>query len=195
MAELRWLGHTCVRIKAREAVILMDPAERSTGYGIGKQTADIVTLSNDPLGRNLAAVRPEFRTIDGPGEYELQNVFVTGARSYQTESRDDDRLYNTMYVVEVEGLKIGHVGNIGHTLSEAQAEAFEDVDILVVPVGGEQQFTYDKAVDLVTKLEPFCKKLGMEIPEPEDKLVVKPSDLGETTRLVVLNPDSDPVRR
>ena len=96
---------------------------------------------------------PNYRTIDGPGEYELQNVFVTGARSYQTESRDDDRLYNTMYVVEVEGLKIGHLGNIGHTLSEAQAEPLEDVDILVVPVGGEQQFTYDKAVDLVTKLD------------------------------------------
>jgi L-ascorbate metabolism protein UlaG (beta-lactamase superfamily) len=217
MAELRWLGHTCVRIKAREAVILMDPADRSTGYGIGKQAADIVTLSNDPLGRNLAAVRPEFQTIDGPGEYEMQNVFVTGARSYQTESRDNDRIYNTMYVVEVEGLKIGHVGNIGHSLTEAQAEPLEDVDILVVPVGGEQQFTYDKAVDLVTKLEPrvvipmryrtsfggaglgelepFCKKLGMEVPEPEDKLVVKPSDLGETVRLVVLKPDSDPVRR
>ncbi len=217
MAELRWLGHTCVRIKARDAVILMDPAERSTGYGIGKQAADIVTLSNDPLGRNLAAVRPEFQTIDGPGEYEMQNVFVTGARSYQTESRGDDRLYNTMYVVEVEGLKIGHAGNIGHILTEAQAEPMEDIDILFVPVGGEQPFTYDQAVDLVTKLEPkvvipvryrtsfggtglgelepFCKKLGMDIPEPEDKLVVKPSDLGETIRLVVLNPDSDPVKR
>lgn len=217
MAELRWLGHTCVRIKAREAVVLMDPVERTTGYGIGKQAADIVTLSNDPLGRNLTAVRPDFRTIDGPGEYEMQNVFVTGARSFQSEARDDERVYNTMYVVEAEGLKIGHLGNVGHTLTEAQAEPLENVDILFVPVGAEQGFTYDKAVDLVTKLEPkvvipmrfhtdqggdglgelapFCKKLGMDPPEPEDKLVVKPSDLGETTRLVVLKPDSDPVRR
>ncbi|HYI25512.1 MAG TPA: MBL fold metallo-hydrolase [Thermomicrobiales bacterium] len=217
MAEIRWLGHTCVRIKAREAVILMDPVDRSTGYGIGKQAADIVTLSNDPRGRNLSAVRPDYKTIDGPGEYELQNVFVTGARSYQNDAPEEPRIYNTMYVVEVEGLKIGHLGNVGHTLSESQAEPLEDVDILVVPVGGDGPFSYDSAVDLVTKLAPkvvipvryqtefgggglgdlvtFCKKLGMEPPAAEDKYVVKPSDLGETTQLVVLKPDSDPVKR
>ena len=217
MAELRWYGHTCFRIKAKEATILMDPVDRSTGYGMGKQSADIVTLSNDPKGRNLGALRPEYQTIDGPGEYEMHDVFITGARTYQDNVKGADQGYNTVYVVEAEGLKIGHLGNVGHALTESQAEPLEDIDILLVPVGGESGFSYDQAVDLVTKVEPkvvipmryatdkgdkalgdldvFCKKLGVDIPKPEEKFTVKPSDLGETTRLVVLSPDSDPVKR
>jgi len=217
MAEIRWHGHTCFRIKGKEATIVTDPVDRSTGFGMGKHNADIVTLSGDPLGKNLNAIRPDYRTIEGPGEYEMHDVFVTGARSYQDGQNGAEHGYNTTYIVEVEGLKIGHLGNIGHTLTEAQSETFEDIDILLVPVGGEEGLTYDMAADLVTSLTPrlvipmrfatqigdkslgdvgeFCKRLGVEIPDPEDKLVIKNSDLSETMRLVVLNPDSEAARR
>lgn len=217
MAEIRWYGHTCFRIRAREAIIVADPVARTTGYGMGKQSADIVTLSGDGDGGNLAAIRPEFQTIEGPGEYELHDVFVTGTRTYQDDIRGADRGYNTAYVIEVEGMKIAHLGNIGHSLTEAEAEPLEDIDVLMVPVGGDEGFTYDKAIEFATELSPklvipmryattmgdkalgsldaFCKKLGIEVPEAEEKLVVKTSDLGETMRLVVLKPESEPVRR
>ncbi len=61
--------------------------------------------------------------------------------------------YNTTYVIEVEGLKIGHLGNIGHSLTDAQSEALEGVDILLAPVGGDEGLTYDKAAELVTELD------------------------------------------
>lgn len=217
MAEIRWHGHTCFRIKAREATVITDPVERSTGYGMGRQNADIVTLSGDSLGQNFNAVRPEYQTIHGPGEYEMHDVFVTGVRTYQDNVAGAERGKNTSYVIEVEGLKIGHLGNIGHVLTEVQAEEFEDVDILLAPVGGPDGFSYDMAADLVTTLTPrlvipmryatpigdkslgdvqeFCKKLGVDIPEAQDKFVVKASDLGETTQLVLLKPDSEPARR
>jgi len=217
MAEIRWYGHTCFRIKAREAIIFTDPVDRSTGYGMGKQNADIVTLSGDTKGGNLAAIRPEFQTIDGPGEYEMHDVFVTGMRTYQDDKKGADLGYNTAYVIEVEGMKIGHLGNIGHSLTEAEAEPLEDLDVLLVPVGGEDSFTYDKAIEFTTELSPklvipmryattvgdkalgsldaFCKKLGVEVPEAEEKLSFRASDLGETMRLVVLKPESDAARR
>jgi L-ascorbate metabolism protein UlaG (beta-lactamase superfamily) len=217
MAEIRWHGHTCFKIRAKEATIITDPVDRSTGYGMGKHNADIVTLSSDELGKNLNAIRPEYQTIDGPGEYEMHDVFVTGGRTFQDDQNGARNGYNTTYVIEVEGLKIGHLGNIGHPLSDAQSEALEGVDILLAPVGGEDGLTYDKAAALVTELTPklvipmryateigdkslgdvqaFCKKLGIEVPEAEDKLVIKASDLGETMRLVVLKPDSEPARR
>jgi L-ascorbate metabolism protein UlaG (beta-lactamase superfamily) len=176
-----------------------------------------VTLSGDELGKNLNAVRPDFQVIDGPGEYEMHDVFITGARTFQDDKNGAELGYNTTYVIEVEGLKIGHLGNIGHSLTEVQAETLEDVDILLIPVGSEQGFTYDKSAELVTELSPkivipmryateigdkalgdltaFCKKLGVEIPEAEDKLIIKSSDLSETTRLVVLNPDSEIAKR
>lgn len=217
MAEIRWYGHTCFRIKAREATIFTDPVNRSTGYGMGRQNADIVTLSGDELGKNLEAIRPEFKTIDGPGEYEMHDVFVTGARTYQDDRQGAELGYNTTYVIEVEGMKIGHLGNLGHSLNEAQAESLEDVDILMAPIGREGGLSDEKIAQVVTDLSPkivipmryataigdkdlgdyaeFCRKLGIDIPEAEDKLVLKPSDLGETLRLVVLAPDSDPAKR
>ncbi len=217
MAEIRWYGHTAVRIKAKEATIIADPVDRSTGYGMGKQNADIVTLSGDPQGRNLDAIRPDYQVIEGPGEYEMHDVFVSGARTYQDDAKGASQGYNTTYVFDVEGMKIGHLGNLGHTLSESQAESLEDIDILLVPVGGGTGLTYEKAAQIATDLSPkivipiryatsigdaqlgdlgeFCRKLGVEVPEAEDKLVVKPSDLGETMVLKVLAPDSDPVRR
>ncbi|MDQ3444269.1 MAG: MBL fold metallo-hydrolase, partial [Chloroflexota bacterium] len=187
------------------------------GYGMGKQNADIVTLSGDARGANLGAIRPEFQTIDGPGEYEMHDVFVTGTRTYQDDSKGTEHGYNTTYVIEVEGIKIGHLGNIGHSLTEAQSETFEDIDVLLMPVGSDEGFTYDKAVEFATELTPkvlipmryattmgdktlgdldaFCKKLGIEVPEAEDKFTFKASDLGETTRLIVLKPDSDAAKR
>jgi L-ascorbate metabolism protein UlaG (beta-lactamase superfamily) len=217
MAEIRWYGHTCFRIKAKEATVFTDPVNRSTGYGMGRQNADIVTLSGDELGKNLDAIRPEFKIIDGPGEYEMHDVFVTGARTYQDDKQGADLGYNTTYVIEVEGMKIGHLGNLGHALSESQAETLEDVDILFAPIGREDGLSDEKIAQVVTDLSPkivipmryatsigdknlgdfaeFCRKIGVEMPESEDKLVVKPSDLGETLRLVVLAPDSEPVRR
>lgn len=217
MAEIRWYGHTCFRIKAKEATVFTDPVNRSTGYGMGRQNADIVTLSGDELGKNLDAIRPEFKIIDGPGEYEMHDVFVTGARTYQDDKQGADLGYNTTYVIEVEGMKIGHLGNLGHALSESQAETLEDVDILFAPIGREDGLSDEKIAQVVTDLSPkivipmryatsigdknlgdfaeFCRKIGVEMPESEDKLVVKPSDLGETLRLVVLAPDSEPARR
>src|SRR5215213_5267972 len=78
MAEFRWYGHNCFRIRGKDAVIMTDPVGKKTGFTLAKQTADIVTVSSpQPEHTNLDAVKPEFDTIDGPGEYEIHDVFVT----------------------------------------------------------------------------------------------------------------------
>lgn len=218
MAEIRWYGHNCFRIRAKEATVIVDPVHRSTGYLMGKQNADIVALTNtQPGSRNLAAIRPEFETVEGPGEYELHDVFLTGIRSYHDDEKGKRLGYNTCYVIELEGLTIGHLGSLGHTLSAEQVEALSAVDILMVPAGGGNVLPFEKAVDVVTELtpkvlipmryatpigdktlgelQPFCKQLGVEVPEPEDKLTIRHSDLTEAMRLVVLTPDSEPARR
>src|SRR3990170_1132751 len=44
--EIVWLGHSCFRIRGREATVLTDPCPPASGYAIGKPTADIVTISH-----------------------------------------------------------------------------------------------------------------------------------------------------
>lgn len=218
MAEFRWFGHNCFRIRAREATILTDPLDRSTGYVMPKQTADVVTISHeDPGHSNLNAVKPEYQVVRGPGEYEMHDIFVTGIRTYHDDAKGKERGYNTVYLIEVEGMVICHLGDLGHSLTEEQAEAMSNVDVLLVPAGGGDVVSPIVAAEIVGQLEPklvipmqfrneigdsklgelteFCKQLGIEAPAPEEKISLRSSDLGETMRLVVLKPESEAARR
>jgi len=194
----------------------MDPVGRSTGYTLPKQTADVVTISHHHRGHaNLAALRadPPYRTIEGPGEYEVHNVFVTGVRTYHDAERGAKRGHNTAYLRELENLRVCHLGDLGHGLTEDQVEAMANVDVLLVPAGGSGNDVLDPtaATEVIAQLEPklvvpiqyrtalgdknrgdlatFCKALGVEPPEAEEKLTLRPSDVGETMRLAVLAPD------
>lgn len=218
MAEFKWFGHNCFRIKGREATVLCDPVDRTTGYLMAKQTADIVTLSHDHSDQaSLATVKPEYKLVHGPGEYEIHDIFITGIRTFRDDSRGKERGFNTVYVFELEGLVICHLGDLGHALTDEQAEAMNHVDILLIPAGGGNVLSPAKAAELVSQIEPklvipmqyateigdtelaplsvFCKELGVEPPAADDKLVVKPSDLGESLRLAALKPDSEPAGR
>ncbi len=211
MAEFKWFGHNCFRIRAREATVLTDPVDRSTGYAMAKQTADVVTISHEHAGHiNLNAVKPEFQVIRGPGEYEIHDIFVTGIRTYHDDAQGKERGYNTVYLIEVEGMVVGHLGHLDHVLGEEQAQAMANVDILLIPVGGGGALEPDAAAEVVAQIapklvipmryatgqgdrelkgvEPFCKELGVEVPAPEEKLTIRQSELGEAIRVVTLQP-------
>jgi L-ascorbate metabolism protein UlaG (beta-lactamase superfamily) len=218
MAEFKWFGHNCFRIRAKEATIITDPVSRATGYQMPKQTADIVTISHDHSGHtHLSAVKSGYQTVSGPGEYEMHDVFITGIRTYHDDKRGEERGYNTVYLIEVEGIVICHLGDLGHPLSEAQAEAMSRVDVLLVPAGGGDVIDAAQAAEVITQLEPklvipmqfateagdkklgglepLCKALAIPVPEPVEKHVVKPSDLVDTMQFVVLSPEGDGAKR
>ncbi len=218
MAEFRWFGHNCFRIRAREATVLTDPVDRSTGYAAAKQTADVVTISHDHPGHaNLSLVKPEFQVVRGPGEYEMHDIFVTGIRTYHDDTRGKDRGYNTVYMIEVEGMRVCHLGDLGHALTEEQTEALSDVDVLLLPAGGGSVLSPVTAAEVVSALEPklvipmqfrtaigdvglgevddFCKQLGVPVPAAEEKLTLRASELSDVMRVVVLRPESEPAKR
>jgi L-ascorbate metabolism protein UlaG (beta-lactamase superfamily) len=208
MAEFRWYGHNCFRIRGKDAVVLTDPVGMGTGFSLAKTTADVVTVSSQqPELANLAAIKPEFDTIDGPGEYEMHDVFVTGIRTHRDDANGKERGHNTAYLIELDGMVICHLGDLGHALSEEHAEAMTDVDILLVPAGSKH-LDPARAAEITSQLAPkvvipmqyatasgdrdlaqldvFCRNLGVAQPAPEEKLTLRSSDLGDTMRLVVL---------
>ncbi|HEX5499546.1 MAG TPA: MBL fold metallo-hydrolase [Thermomicrobiales bacterium] len=210
MAEFRWFGHNCIRLRAREATLLFDPVSRGAGFSLPKQTADIVLLSNDdPANTNLDAVKSDYKIVRGPGEYELHEVFITGIGTFRAEPDAPERTRNTAYLFEIEGVRVCHLGDLGHVLSTEQAEALSDVDVLIVPAGGAP-IGAAKAAEVVGQLEPkmvipvryaaangdkklggleaFCKELGVAVPAADDKLTLRSSDLTDTMRLVALTP-------
>ncbi|MEK7213960.1 MAG: MBL fold metallo-hydrolase, partial [Patescibacteria group bacterium] len=143
--------------------------------------------------------------ISGPGEYEVNSVFIKGLSS---ESKYGGRdLVNTIYTVSLENMNICFLGAINnHELKNETIEALDEIDILFVPIGGEGVLDPVKAYKLAVSLEPkiiipmhygdtgmkdalkiFLKEAG-ENPKPESKLTLKRKDLeGKEGDIVLLD--------
>jgi len=164
--ELTWYGRTCVRLKGRDAVVVADPYPSivgPTGRGI---TGEIVTYSHPddaPLPRSKGKTARDGKTIipssleeafvlDGPGEYEIRHVLLTGVRTYRDDKRGDDHGRQTAFVVELDQMHTIHLGDIGHLLTEEKLGDIGSVDIACVPIGGNLSAT--RAAELIAQLDP-----------------------------------------
>lgn len=207
------MGHSCFRVRTKDALVVMDPYNKIQGLDLGRPKADIVTISHDHPGHNnAAAVKGETapQLVNGPGEYEISGMFITGVRTYHDDDRGATLGRNTVYILESEGLVLAHLGDLGHTLSSEQVELMSSVDILLVPVGGGNSLGPQRAAEIVANLEPsivvpmhyktaqgqnalegvdhFCKEVGLSTYETLDRLTVRKSDVGETAQVKVLAP-------
>jgi len=203
------LGLSCFRIRGSQAVIITDPFPPGNGYTLGKQTADIVTVSHQHLSHSYVdGVTGEHRLVKGPGEYEISGVLILGIAAYHDSVKGQSRGKNTIYLMEVDGINVCHLGDIGHVLSDGQIEEIGNVDILLVPVGGVNTINAAMAAEVIRKLEPkvvipmhyktektdrdlepvenFLKEMGQGQIEPRPKLTISKSNLPISTQVVVL---------
>jgi L-ascorbate metabolism protein UlaG (beta-lactamase superfamily) len=164
--EVTWYGRTCVRLRGKDAVVVADPYQSivgPTGRGI---TGDIVTFSHPddaPLPKAKGKTSRDGKTrlpsslddafvLDGPGEYEVREVLVTGVRTYRDDARGAEHGKSVSFAVEIDGVHVMHLGDIGHLLSEEKLGDVGNVDIACIPLGGA--LTPTKAAALVAQLDP-----------------------------------------
>lgn len=150
--EITWYGMSCFRITDRKhATIVTDPFAADMGLGEIKLKADVVTVSHDAPGHNFThAVSGMEHILDGPGEYEIGSVFITGIG---TPSKNG-KFNNIVYVFDFNGLTVAHLGDIGDVPSQKQIEDLELVNVLLVPVGGGSSLNAARAAELVSMIEP-----------------------------------------
>ena len=150
--EITWYGMSCFRITERkQATIVTDPFAANLGLGELKLKSDVVTISHNAPGHNFTqGVSGVEHVLDGPGEYEIGGVFITGIA---TPSRDG-KFNNVIYVFDYSGLTVAHLGDIGDTPSQRQIEDLELVNVLLVPVGGGSSLNAARAAELVSMIEP-----------------------------------------
>lgn len=205
--EFIWLGHACFRLRTREAAIITDPCPKSTGYSIGRPTADIVTVSSEhPDHSYLAGVAGKPLVFWGPGEYESAGVLITGVSACDVGSNG---LKNTAYVIEAEGLRVCHLGALSCVPTLEQAEEMSGVDVLLVPVGGGAYLNASAASETISLLEPkviipmtyatpastgkldgldaFLREAGAPPGEPLPRLAVTHSSLPDEPQVSVLD--------
>jgi L-ascorbate metabolism protein UlaG (beta-lactamase superfamily) len=176
--ELSWFGRTCVRLRGRDAVVVADPFPAvvgPTGRGI---TGEVVTFSHPDdtpparakgrLSRDGQTVLPQSLehafVLDGPGEYEVRNVLITGVRTYRDDAKGGNRGRQTAFAIEVDGVHTIHLGDIGHLLSEEKLGDIGPVDVACVPIGGALSAT--RAAELIAQLDP---RIVVPMPVCEDE--------------------------
>lgn len=80
--DITWLGHAATRVRTRDATVVMDPTDRSSGADMARPTGDIVTVSRDHPHHNHAdGVKGVSMVLNGPGEYEVRGVQVLALRA------------------------------------------------------------------------------------------------------------------
>ena len=197
--EITWYGMSCFRITERKlATIVTDPFAPAIGLGELKLKSDVVTISHDAPGHNyIHGVSGMEHQLDGPGEYEIGGVFITGIA---TPSKTG-KFNNIVYLYNYNGLTIAHLGDIGDVPSQKQIEDLELVNVLLVPVGGGSSLNAARAAELVSMLEPnVVVPMHYQLPgletslEPLDKFL-KEMGVSEAKReasLKLTNADSLP---
>jgi len=149
------LGHSCFKLKGSETTVITDPFSPDLGIAMGKQTARIVTVSHAHRDHDYtAAVDGEPKIVHGPGEYEIGGVLIIGVATFQDDDEGLKRGKNTAYVLEIDEVTVCHLGNLGHLLNAEQLEDIENIDVLLVPVGGGNTINAARAAELVRKIEP-----------------------------------------
>ena len=208
--EITWLGHSCFLIRGKEKTIITDPCHPDLGYRLGEPNADIVTLSHSHPGHNyIEGVANDPKQIKSPGEYEIGGTFITGLASFHDNRKGDLRGKNTIYIIEMDGITLCHLGDLGHPLDPHLIEEIGDIDILFLPVGEVSTMPVDTAVEIVRQLEPpivipmhykteaftanlsvvdkFLDKMRIRGLEPRPKLSITSSSLPSSTQTIVLN--------
>ncbi len=202
--EIRWFGHSFFEVITnskvkKEIQIFFDPY--SPEIGIEPPTdleADIVFTSHDHKDHNHT---PIFKRIDllikNAGEYSVKGLDIKGISSFHDNAEGRERGANVIYTLEAEKIRLAHLGDLGHLLTDEQLKKIDGVDVLFLPVGGPCSISGKEAVKVAKQIEPkiiipmhykipgvnfemkeltdFLKELGVGEIEPVRKLSLKPS--------------------
>lgn len=156
--KIRWFGQACFLLESQDGTkIVTDPFDGSVGYKIPMLEADIVTVSHDHYDHNyVEGVQGDPQVIKSSGEYAIDSVSIKGVPAYHDEVKGAKRGPNIIYTFDIDGIKVCHLGDLGHLLSKTQLEDIGDVDVLLIPVGGT--FTLD-AEGAAAAIEQFSPKI------------------------------------
>jgi len=196
---------------------VIDPFDPSIGLKMPVLEADLVLSTHDHEDHNnVKAVKGPAGgapfVITGPGEYEIKDISVRGIPSFHDEKEGKERGENTIYMIEAEGMRLCHLGDLGQSeLTADQVSKIGNIDILFVPVGGVYTIDAKAATKIVSQIEPrivipmhymlanlrfklekvdeFLKEMGVKNAEAQPKLAIKLRDFtSEETKVIVLQP-------
>ena len=156
--KIKWLGHASFLLTSDKGTkIITDPYTVGSGlsYGEIKESADIVTVSHEHGDHNNAStVGGKPTIVKGAVSQDIKGIKINGFPVFHDESKGKERGTDTIYTFAIDKLKVCHLGDLGHLLSEQQAKDIGPVDVLFIPVGGFYTIDAANATKVCDQLKP-----------------------------------------
>jgi len=150
---ISWYGEACFLLESGSVRILIEPPQKESGIVPPRLKSDILIYSKSRNSEGSPLNEPETGTfvIDGPGEYEIKGINVLGIADDPSAGSGQA---NTVYNIEIDGIKIAHLGFLGKDLDNGKMILINDPDIVLVPIGNGAILDAEKAMKLINKIEP-----------------------------------------
>lgn len=156
--KLQWLGHASFLLTSEGGTrVITDPYAPGGGlsYGLIKDRADIVTVSHEHSDHNNAtAIGGNPQVVKGVGTRQVKGIAFTGVSTYHDTSRGAQRGPNTVFCFALDGIRVCHLGDLGHVLGDQEMSEIGQVDLLLTPVGGNYTTDAVTATENCAKLKP-----------------------------------------
>jgi len=156
--KIKWLGHASFLITSDAGTkIITDPYVAGGGlsYGEIKESADIVTVSHGHGDHNnVAAVQGNPAVVKEVAPVELKGIKFNSIPTYHDSAGGKERGNNIIFCFEVDGMRVCHLGDLGHQLGDKEVAELGKVDILLIPVGGFFTIDASVATEVCSKLTP-----------------------------------------
>ena len=195
--KLKWYGHASFRISSQDGVsIITDPFNPATsGYKAFTEPADIVIISseNDSFHCNEHLIPGSHITINALElalnegirlEHGIEFRAVAAMEALNHREHDPDQ--NGMYRINIDGVQIGHIGDVGNPLTETQLEFFEGIDVLLALAGGHPTLELSDLEKMIDHVKP-----KLVVPMHFRTLTYKPRNMFWITNFLELFNDSD----
>jgi len=154
--KIKWLGHASFMITSEAGTkIITDPyvATETLTYGEIKESADVVTVSHEHGDHsNVSGVRGSPEAVRGTAK--VKGIEFKGIPTYHDNTGGSQRGKNTVFYFAVDGIRVCHLGDLGHPLNDKQTAELGSVDILLIPVGGNYTIDAKVASQLCDRLKP-----------------------------------------
>jgi len=159
--KIKWLGHSAFSITASNGTTLLTDPYRpgafdgAVAYGPIRESFDVVTVSHKHADHDgIDGLSGTPTVVDAVGRTEAKGIEIEGVATFHDKTGGSQRGRNTIFRIKVDGLKLCHLGDLGHIPDDAAIAKLSDIDVLLVPVGGTFTIDAAEAWQIVQKIKP-----------------------------------------
>ncbi len=174
--NITWYAHSCFLIEDNNGTrILTDPCDPQTGYTLHDVVCDAVTMSHHHHDHNYAAAaigkkQPPV-VFDECGSFGINSILFSGYPTWHDDQMGAKRGANIIFCYTVDGMRVVHLGDLGHPLGEATCALIGQADVLLAPVGAVYTINAAEALRIADQLKArVLIPMHYETPELQFKL-------------------------